>query len=899
MRIRVLVLLAAGSAGLSLVAAPGVQAAPAAGSAPAAGPTDPGFVLTTTQPGGPGFAPAFVGNGYLAGRQPAEGQGFAEVQLPDRTLPTQSQVHGFYAKSVPPTPPGLPPSTPIERRAALPAWSTLSYDDGSGRYALSSGHVDTYRQSLDVRTGTLTTEVTWTSTAGRTVDLRYDVTPDRVHRHAAMVRLRLVPHFTGPVTVTDLLDGQAAEMVTSQGTGHEKTTQWVKLSSVGLGMTATVASTVVPPKGASVKPAATTDSVSAGQDVSFRVKSGQSYTVTKAVGVAVNADSTDPFSTAVAASKDEASLGYDRMRTGSDAAWAALWRSDIVVSGDARLQRQVRSAFFALLASVRDDTPWAPSPGGLSSDGYNGHVFWDSETWMYPSLLATEPAIAAQSLQYRVDRLQAAYRYAADTGWSGARYPWESAFSGGEDTPTWANTGLFEIHVSADVSLAMWQYWLATGDRTWLATKGWPVLKGIADFWVSRASRNSDGSYSINTVIPPDEYVEQVDDSVYTNVAARDALRFATRAAGLVGRPASPRWAAVADKLRVLFDGTLGIHPEYQGYPGDAVKQADVTLLAYPWENPQPAAVTKADLDYYVPRTDPGGPSMTDAIHSVLSSQLDLPGCPAFTFTRRSVDPFMRPPYDQFSEARTGGAFTFTTGAGGFLQEFLYGYTGFRWRGDGLRLDPSLPPQLTGVTVSALHWRGRVLRISVGPQQTEVSLVSGGAVSVDTPSGAKTVGPGAPLVLPTRRPDLTPTTDVARCKPTLADPATAEPAEAAADGTDITQWIGPTADASIRVDLGTAVPLGTVTVTRAPVTTFASTTGGKGVTMPTRSAGERVEASTDGTTWRTIATVSAPTLSDAVPGDGQPARYVRLVALGATATVPLIVGELSVQASQS
>jgi hypothetical protein len=88
-------------------------------------------------------------------------------------------------------------------------------------------------------------------------------------------------------------------------------------------------------------------------------------------------------------------------------------------------------------------------------------------------------------------------------------------------------------------------------------------------------------------------------------------------------------------------------------------------------------------------------------------------------------------------------------------------------------------------------------------------------------------------------------------------------------------------------------------VTRSPVTTFASTTGGKGVTMPTRSAGERVEASVDGSTWRTIATVSAPTLSDVVAGDGQPARYVRLVALGATATVPLIVGDLAVQASQS
>ena len=891
MRIRLVTLLAAGCTGLSLLVAPPTQAAPLAAAA------DPGFVLTTTQPGGPGFAPAFVGNGYLAGRQPAEGQGFAQVQLPDRVLPTQSQVHGFFAKEVPFTPPGLPPSPPIERRAALPAWSTLSYDDGSGRYSLSTGHVDAYLQSLNVSTGTLTTQVTWTSPGGRTVELTYDVTPDRIRRHAAMVRLRVVPRFDGPVKVTDLLDGQAAELVTSQGTGHSGNTQWVKLSSVVLGMTATVASTVVPPKAAQVRPASSSDSLTVGQDVMFRVKSGQAYTVTKAVGVAVSADSADPYATAVAASQAEATLGYDRMRADSDAAWAKLWQSDIVVSGDARLQRQVRAAFFSLLASVRDDTPWAPSPGGLSSDGYNGHVFWDSETWMYPSLLATEPAIAAESLQYRVDRLEAAYKYAADTGWSGARYPWESALSGGEDTPTWANTGLWEIHVSADISLAVWQYWLATGDLQWLASKGWPLLRGIADFWVSRATRNSDGSYSINTVIPPDEYVEQVNDSVYTNVGARDALRFATLAAGLVGQHASPRWSRVADGLRVLFDSNLGIHPEYAGYPGDAVKQADVTLLAFPWENPQSAAVTRADLDYYVPRTDPGGPSMTDAIHSVISSQLGIAGCPAFTFTRRSVDPFMRPPYDQFSEARTGGAFTFTTGAGGFLQEFLYGYTGFRWRGDRIRLDPSLPPQLTGVTVSALHWRGRVLRMSVGPQQTEVSLLSGTAVTVDTPSGTRTVAPGAPLVLPTRRPDLTPTADLARCKPTLADPATAEPAEAAADGTDITQWIGPTSAASIRVDLGTAVPLGQVTVTRSPVTTFASTTGGKGTTQPTRSAGERVEASADGVTWRTIATVTSPTLTDVVAGDRQPARYVRLVALGATDALPLIVGEVAVQAA--
>ena len=319
MRIRLLTLLAAGVLGLSVLVVAPAGAVSATATATA---DDSGFILSTTQPGGPGQAPMFVGNGYLAGRQPFDGQGFAQVQLPGRAepLPTQSQVHGFYAVAVPFTPPGLPPSIPVERRAALPAWSTLSYNDGSGAYSLSSGQVDNYLQRLDMRTGTLTTQVSWTSPGGQAVDLAYDVTPDRVHRRAAMVRLRLVPHFDGPVTITDLLDGQAVELATSQGTSHRGNTQWVKLSSVGLGMTATIASTVIPPKGAKVRPAQTSDPLTAGQDVRFKVKSGQTYEVTKAVGVAVSADANDPATTAIGASKHEASLGYAGMRTGSDAA---------------------------------------------------------------------------------------------------------------------------------------------------------------------------------------------------------------------------------------------------------------------------------------------------------------------------------------------------------------------------------------------------------------------------------------------------------------------------------------------------------------------------------------------------------------------------------------------------
>src|SRR3954471_9212888 len=241
---------------LALTAVALLSAAPAH-----AAPTNhPGFVLTTTQPGGPGFAPAFVGNGYLAGRQPADGQGFAEVSLPGRTapLPTQSEVQGFYVEET------QPDTGTIARRAALPAWSTLRYDDGSGAYALDKGRVANYLQQLDLRTGTLTTSLDWTSPAGKTVHLRYDVTPDRARRHAATERLRITPQFSGTVRVTDVLDGQAAEFTDPAGTGHSGPQQWVDLTTEGLGVQATVAS-VLRSGDLPVKPVAGSDPQSAAQ----------------------------------------------------------------------------------------------------------------------------------------------------------------------------------------------------------------------------------------------------------------------------------------------------------------------------------------------------------------------------------------------------------------------------------------------------------------------------------------------------------------------------------------------------------------------------------------------------------------------------------------------------------
>src|SRR6202012_5391297 len=177
-------------------------------------------------------------------------------------------------------------------------------------------------------------------------------------------------------------------------------------------------------------------------------------------------------------------------------------------------------------------------------------------------------------------------------------------------------------------------------------------------------------------------------------------------AAKALGQSAPPQWAKIAAGLVVPVDSALGIHPEFAGYGGQLVKQADVTLMQYPWAFPMSAKVARGDLDYYVPRSDPGGPSMTDAVSMIDTAALGVPGCSAYVFTRRSYEPFIKDPFDQFSETREGGAFTFMTGIGGFLQEFLYGYSGLRLEGAAVRVDPSLPAQIGAVALHRLRWHG-------------------------------------------------------------------------------------------------------------------------------------------------------------------------------------------------
>lgn len=417
--------------------------------------------------------------------------------------------------------------------------------------------------------------------------------------------------------------------------------------------------------------------------------------------VCTTAAFTDPWNESERQVIYAAREGVSRLIEAHDRLWTALWQGDIEIDGDSEAQRNVRFALFNLYGSIREGSRRSIPPMGLSARSfYNGHIFWDSEIWMYPALLVLHPELARQMLDYRVDGLDAARRRAYVHGFRGAMFPWEGDDRGEEATPTFALTGPLEHHITADIAIACWNYYCVTGDRSWLIRDGYPLMQETARFWCDRVSRNDDGSYSIHNVIGANEYAAGVTDNAFTNGAARRALEYAAAAAEVCGERPDPRWKEIAAGLRILRFPD-GVTREHATYGGERIKQADVNLLGYPLGIVTERAALLRDLSYYESRIDPhNGPAMSWSVFAVQYARLGMVS-EAETMFRRAYLPNLRPPFGTFAETATSGNPYFMTGAGGMLQAVLFGFGGLEITSAGLVQRSSVLP---------LSWKSLTVR---------------------------------------------------------------------------------------------------------------------------------------------------------------------------------------------
>ena len=435
----------------------------------------------------------------------------------------------------------------------------------------------------------------------------------------------------------------------------------------------------------------------------LRVESGDECIIPLAGAICTSRDFNDPKSESERMVIYALQHDYTELVNNHVKEWMELWKGDIEIEGCDKDQLDVRMALYNLYSFQRKGSRLSISPMGLSSsEGYNGHVFWDSEIWMFPPMLVLNPLLARCHLDYRYDRLDKAIQRAGIFGYDGAMFPWESDDSGEESTPTWCLTGTFEHHITADIGIAFWNYYCVTRDIKWLRNEGFKVISAVANFWVSRAVKNADGSYSIKNVVGADEYAQNVDDNAFTNASAKVALKNAVSAAQVLGLKPNKEWDEVSDNIKFHYmeDGTI---KEHASYSGEMIKQADVNLLAYPLGVVTNKDAILRDINYYEDRIDKvNGPAMGSSILSILYSRLGHVE-KGYEMFHKSFYPNKRPPFGALSESPSSNNPYFTTGAGGMLQAVIFGFAGLDITDKGLvQHEPCLPKQWKSLKIKGL-----------------------------------------------------------------------------------------------------------------------------------------------------------------------------------------------------
>lgn len=443
------------------------------------------------------------------------------------------------------------------------------------------------------------------------------------------------------------------------------------------------------------------------------LKAGQTYTYSVIGSTITSAQHSDPLNEAERMTIFARLEGHDRLIKFHNQAWDELWKSDIIIDGDAQAQQDIHSMLYHLTSFTRAGTSYSLSPMGLSGLGYNGHVFWDTETWMFPALLVLHPDMAKSLIAYRFERLAAAEKNAFAHGYKGAMYPWESADTGVEETPVWALSGPFEHHITADVANAAYQYYCVTQDKAWLKEIGWPILSATANFWASRVERNGPMQFDIKNVVAADEWAENVDNNAFTNAAAKLNLKNANAAAAILGIPKNADWELVEKNIPILKMPD-GVTKEHATYNGEMIKQGDVNLLAYPLQTITDQSQIAKDLAYYeVKVPNEGTPAMTHAIFALLYARLGNAD-KAYSFFKESFEPNLQPPFRIIAETKGGNNPYFATGAGGVLQSVLMGFGGLDITAKGITQIKTVLPK---------HWKS-VKITGVGPNKQTFQVIN-------------------------------------------------------------------------------------------------------------------------------------------------------------------------------
>ncbi len=428
--------------------------------------------------------------------------------------------------------------------------------------------------------------------------------------------------------------------------------------------------------------------------------------------------------------------GFEKLRAENRAAWAELWQGRPVLSGaDDKWQQLSDACFFYLHSSVHRSSPCSVAPYGVGRRcEYSGHVFWDTETFMFPGVLLTNPGAAKSMMRYRASRIPWARAHAQLNGYDGIQFPWQTATAGYEVSPYYSGAcgGMKEEHISLDIAFAMAQYVHATGDDLFLRQQAWPVLQGVAEWIVSRVERTARG-YEIRHVTGIDESRDNVDNDAETNGLAAVVLREAAAMAERLGMTPSTAWLDIADRLFLPVDPASRVLLKNDSYDlGLNEACPDTMMLTFPFGYPLPDAVREATVRYNLEHahTYLGMPmnSANFAVWACRAGEREK----AVEFLEAGMMSRVEQPFWQLVESTKGpyamprSTTVFVTACGAFLTAVLQGMPGLHFNNaepSGWAKHPVVLPQgWDCIDVDRIWVRGKPMRLTArhGAAKTEL-----------------------------------------------------------------------------------------------------------------------------------------------------------------------------------
>ena len=651
------------------------------------------------------------------------------------------------------------------------------------------GVVRSHTRKLDLRAGTLSRNVVWTSPAGHTVEISSVRLVSLTQRAVAAISytvspvdepLRLVvlseivanediPSIAGDPRAAAVLEKPLVSEEHNAVMGdrpravlvHSTRSSKLRLATAMTHQISgprhrTVLSESFPDLGRLMVAA----TVPAGEKLSLTKYLGYGWSALRSRSALV-----DQVTGAIAAA---VLTGWDGLLAEQRGYLDEFWNgADVEVDGDMEIQQAVRFGLFHILqAGARAEHRPIPAKG-LTGTGYDGHTFWDTEAFVLPVLTYTKPVAAADALSWRYETLPIARAHATDLGLSGAAFAWRTIH--GEECSGYWPAGTAAFHINADIADAVIKYLDATNDEPFEREIALPLLVETARLWRSLGQHDAAGKFRIEGVTGPDEYSAVKDNNVYTNLMAQQNLAAAADLASKLSDEASKlkvtteeaaSWRDAAEDMFIPYDARLGVHPQHDGFtqyarwdfagtPADhyplllhypyfqlyrkqVVKQADIVLAMQQRGDAFTPEQKLRNFDYYEALTvrDSSLSPCTQAVIAAEVGHLEL----AFDYLAEAA---LMDLQDREHNTKDGLHIASLAGAWTAL---AMGFGGMRAGRDGLSFHPSMPPGLAKLSFR-MRYRGRILRVVIREGAATYSLIAGDPLPITHHGHPLTVGP--------------------------------------------------------------------------------------------------------------------------------------------------------------